>query len=319
MSSKMSGNFSRRNFLKGVGIGALGLGLGGRTLLTDVRRARAQGGAVSAIFRHSVGDKELTIIQDGVATLDPSIFGVNAPEGGVAEFLEENNLPPAFSTTINIILVRDESGLTLMDTGNGAAASANLIPTLELLGIAPGDINHIVMSHFHPDHINGLVTDGELVFPNAEVHFPTAEYEFLQNAPTGTPFDALIQTANDYLGLAEAADQLTFFESDAEVLPGVQSIATLGHTPGHHSFLLSSGDAQLMATVDVANNAHISLAHPEWFFGFDAIPEQASETRKAVFGRAADEKLQILAYHFPFPGIGFIDRDGEGFKFLPQV
>jgi glyoxylase-like metal-dependent hydrolase (beta-lactamase superfamily II) len=174
----------------------------------------------------------------------------------------------------------------------------------------------LIITHFHPDHLGGISSmDGVVAFPNAVHHIHSVELNFLKNT-SGTPLDDFINAANGRLQPIEAASQLQTFEADAELLPGVFAVHTPGHTPGHIALRLSSGDAQAMATLDVANHVVLALSRPDWYFGFDADPAAAVETRKSVFGMLADEKIQVVGYHFPFPGVGMIARDGEGFRYF---
>lgn len=239
------------------------------------------------------------------------------------ELLTTRNVPTVVNATVNIGLVRSGDRLALLDSGLGgvpfgASIANRLVPTLAALGIGADAITDVILSHFHADHIGGLVNlaDGSLVFPNAAVHIPAIELDLVNNAPSGTPLDDQFNLAKG--NLAAAGDRMATYDADAEIIAGVTSIAAPGHTPGHYAFRLSSGDAQLVATSDTANHPILALANPSWYFGFDYAPDQAVETRTSVFGMLADDQSQIFAYHFPFPGIGYIARAGEGFSYTPS-
>jgi glyoxylase-like metal-dependent hydrolase (beta-lactamase superfamily II) len=313
---------SRRTFLKGLSAGALGAGMLG-TGLALPRAARAQTGAPAegalGFYRFRIGALEATVMQDGVSQLDPALFGGGAPEGAVDEVLAEANLPAPLNVTFNLLLLRTADTIALVDTGNGIGANGRLFPTLAALGVSPEDVNHVVISHLHPDHINGVLIDDVPAFPNATHHFPQVEWDFVQTAPTGTPLDDILNLTAATFAPVEAAGQLVFYADEQEVIPGVQAIAAPGHTPGHMAYLISADGQSVMATMDAANHHVLALQHPEWGFAFDADPALATETRRAIFGRAADEQLAIFAYHFPFPGTGYIDREGEGFRFTPAM
>lgn len=302
--------FSRRNLLKGLGLGAVGLGV-------NLSSAQAQGAVPTegplGLERTSVGDVEITVIKDSALQLPPDAFGGGAPEGAVSELLGSYNLPTdSIAASANVLLLRSSDELTLIDSGNGG----NLLPSLEALGVSPADINHVVLTHWHGDHVNGVSADGTLNFPNAAYHFPQLDWDFLQ-AQAGS--DEGIQASLDKMQPADDAGQLEFYESDAELVPGLTAVATPGHTPGHHSLLLSSGEDQLMMMGDAANHPVAALVNPEWSFGFDADAAQATESRRAIYGRAADEGLRISAYHFAFPGFGYVTREGEGFRFTASL
>ena len=131
--------------------------------------------------------------------------------------------------------------------------------------------------------------------------------------------DESIQGSLTTLTPADEAGVLELYDGETELLPGLTSVPAYGHTPGHHALLLGSGDTQLMMMADTANNPLVSLLHPEWAFGFDGDAAQATETRRALYGRAADEGLKVFAYHFGFPGFGYVTREGEGFRFTATL
>lgn len=315
---------SRRELLKLFGLGSAGLALG--SSLGNLPRAYAQDAApaprASAFYTLPVGDIEITVIQEGTITIDPTFFGANVEAGAAAAALTANNLPSdVIASTINISLIRTGDRLALVDTGLGefpfpGSATNRLVPTLQVLGIAPEDITDVVLTHFHPDHIGGASSNaGALTFPNAMYHMGDVEHNFLMNT-SGTPIDDLINGAKARIQPAMDAGKFATFAAESEILPGVFAVSTPGHTPGHTSLRISSGSEQVMATVDVANHALLALAYPDWYFGFDADPATAVETRKSVFGMLADDKIRVLGYHFPFPGIGYVARDGEGFRYI---
>lgn len=313
MSSK---GVSRRDWLRLVGTGAAGIVVA-NTLGGLPAPARAQGNPAPTplgFFRLPVGDIEVTVIRDGVRQLDPAIFGLNAPEGAVAKLLADNNVPTPINNTFNVTLLKVGDKMALVDTGLGAAAGA-LLPTLAALGISTDMITDVIFSHQHGDHIGGALTDGKLTFGKAMYHYPEAEKAAVDAAPDGggiTSNRNLFKAAGD-------AGQLNIYKADTELLPGMMAVPAYGHTPGHTAFMLASGGQSLMLTIDSALNNVISMAHPEWHLQFDADKVAAVETRKRLFGQAADSDMRVLAYHFPFPGTGFIVREGEGFRFVPAM
>lgn len=299
---------SRRAWLQSIGAGAISLTLGSHL---GVRLVRAQGAATpTAFIRFTLGTAEITVIQDTAFQFPVTTFASNATEEELAEVLEANNLPVGdIRTTVNTMLVKDGDMTALLDTGTGSQT----LPTLALLGVVPEDITAVVISHFHPDHIGGMLSSGAPAFPNAMYYLGQAEWDFLQSGSAG------VGDAVRAFGVLQNAGQLEFYASDAEIVGGIQSVAAFGHTPGHHALMVTSGDAQLLNMIDTALNSVISLARPEWQPGFDSLPDVASETRRTLLQRAVDEKIQIFGYHFPFPGLGYVDTEGEGFRFIPTV
>jgi glyoxylase-like metal-dependent hydrolase (beta-lactamase superfamily II) len=316
---------SRRDLLKLLGISAAGVGLAGTVGLPALRTARAQTTlrAPSAFYKLTVGKAEITVIQDGIGQFDPTIFGVNAPEGAVAEVLKTNGLPTGPTrTTINIMLVKTGDKMVLVDTGVVGVPGfdgGSLFTTLELLGIKNDMITDVLISHFHPDHIAGVSDGKAALFPKATYHIAETEMNWLMNAPSGTPLDDFIKLANGLLTPISAANALQTYKDGAEVVPGITVMAAPGHTVGHHAVMISSEGATLTNLIDTANHATISLSHPEWYFGFDLDPAQASQTRKRILGEVAKSGAQVFGYHWAFPGIGYIDTEGEGFRFIPTV
>lgn len=304
--------FSRRTLLKGLGVGALGASVN----LYGV--AQAQGVSAPAkgplgLEHTTVGEVEITVIKDVSLQLPPDAFGGGAPAGAVTDLLGRFNLPTdTLTASANVLLLRSAGELTLVDSGNGG----NLLPSLEAVGVSPADVNRVVLTHWHGDHVNGVSADGTLNFPNASHHFPKLDWDFLQ-AQAGS--DESIQGSLDKLVPADEAGVLELYGSDAEITPNLRSVSAPGHTPGHHALLLSSGGASLLLMADTANHPLIALTHPEWSFSFDADAAQATRTRRQLYGRAADEGLQIFAYHFAFPGFGYVMRDGDGFRFTATV
>ncbi len=306
---------SRRDFLSRMGAGAAGLGLGsvlpwslGSVAAAPVRQDAP---ATFGFYRLPVGELELTIIQDVRFPNTAANMAVNADAATLNTFLTENNYPANFNLSVSISLVRSGDSLALLDTGVGGPTA--LLPTLALLGIEPEAITHVLISHFHPDHIGGTTANGAPVFPNASYHFPQTEWDFLQNPPAAAA-DRTAAAIATLQPLADA-DQLAFYSDGDELITGVQAVAAPGHSTGHHAFLLASGGQQLLNLVDAAAHPLISLGNPDWHFTFDQDPAQAVATRRALLQRAVDEQMFLFGYHFPFPGVGVVDADGDGYRF----
>jgi glyoxylase-like metal-dependent hydrolase (beta-lactamase superfamily II) len=320
---------SRRDLLKGLGIGAVGAGLGLGVHIVPVA-AQSSGAMeqVVALHRFHVGELELTVIQDGAIGFPPPFLAVNAPEEDVVALMNENSLGTELAPlSVGIVLVKSGDRLILLDNGSGRSTFTTeffgdnigrLMPTLELIDVSPETITDVVLSHYHPDHLGGTLTDNSLTFPNAQHYLPQIEWDYLRSGDIDEFFVPFVEFANSQLQpLADNDGQLAFYGDEDEVVPGIQAIETLGHSAGHHSFMLESNGQQLLLPIDVFPHQVIHLRHPEWFAGVDQIPELAVETRQQLLARTADEQIPILAFHFPFPGIGNILRDGDAYRFLP--
>ena len=311
MSDKLS--LSRRSLIKRLSAGTVGASLAHWGMVNAQTGGSQTGGSGSTSFvplaleRFQLGDMQVTVLQETTLELQPSMYG---PEGDVSQLLGEYNLPTdVVSGTANVMLLENGNERILIDTGTGE----NLVPTLEALGVSPSDVGTVIISHYHGDHISGVSMDGALTFPNAMHHISQAEWDFLQSAQDNDG----AQTALSKLQPAADAGQISYFSGGDEVVSGVQAVDAFGHTPGHTMFRISSGDETLLFIADTATNALISPLHPEWAFAFDGDPAQAEETRREVFTQAANEGTRIAAYHFAFPGLGYITQEGEAFRFTP--
>ncbi len=287
----------------------------------------AQGSAsrqAPGFYRYKVGDIEVTAINDGFAQRPLEGFVRNAELSQVQQamqeaFLPSNALPIAFTT-----LVLNQGGrLTLIDTGNGdmgAPTSGRWMANFRAAGFDPAQVNTVVISHFHGDHINGVrLKDGTAVFPNAEVMVPAAEWAFwmddakMNQAPEG--MKGAFQGVRRVFG--PIASNVKRYEMDKEVVPGLTAVAAPGHTPGHTAYMLSSGNGKLMIMSDTTNHPALFVRNPDWSAVFDMDADQARATRRRMLDMAASERAQVAFYHAPFPATGHIAKEGNGFRFVP--
>ena len=310
----MKTNLSRRNLLKLIGTGALSAGI--MTVGNGLIVAQDDSiGSFNAIYNFTLGDWDMMVIKDLGFALDAMIFGANQSEEDVMAFfngvgvLNENN---TVGMIVDILVARNADNVVVFDTGQGVANGGALVRSLESVGISPDDVTMVVGSHWHPDHVNGMSNDGVLTFPNATVMFPQAEFDFMESLPDVTA-DAMakLQPALD-------AEQVQFY-SDGDAIGDITAMAAPGHTPGHMAFMIESGGEQLIHMVDSVLNVYAHTANPGWHAQFDADGEAASATRTALMSMAADEGIRVFGYHFPFPGIGNIVRDGDAFRFYPAA
>jgi len=213
--------------------------------------------------------------------------------------------------------------VTLIDTGNGdsgAPTSGTWMKNFKAAGFDPAQVDTVVFSHFHGDHINGFrLKDGTTVFPKAEVMVPAAEWDFwmddarMAQAPDG--MKGAFQGARRVF--APIAKEVKRYDSGKEILPGLTAVAAPGHTPGHTAYMLSSGNGKLMIMSDLTNHPALFVRNPDWSAVFDMDADQARATRRRMLDMAASERAQVAFYHAPFPATGFIARDGNGFAFVP--
>jgi glyoxylase-like metal-dependent hydrolase (beta-lactamase superfamily II) len=283
-------------------------------------------------YRYKVGSYEVTVVTDGlrVAPLADN-FVKNAKKDEVntalqGMYLEKDKVTAPF----NPVVVNTGSKLIALDTGLGAAqyqeskgALGQYHTNLAAAGIDAKAVDVVIISHFHPDHINGLVgTDNKPTFVNAEVMVPAAEWKFwmddgnMSRAPANSPLETNFKNIRRVFGAL--GNKATQYEPGKELAPGITSVATYGHTPGHTSHVIASGNAQVMVQADVTAAIGLLFArNPGWHAVFDMDGAQAEQTRRKLYDMAATEKLLIQGYHYPFPAAGYIEKDGAGYRLVP--
>lgn len=333
-------DLSRRTILAGTagaaaGVlsGALPAGLLGSAMTASSAAAQthavppaAAPQQVPSAYRYKVGDVVVTAISDGMRTFPmPEGFVRNAPKAAVNGALVEAFLPPdQISIPFTVLLLDIGDRRVLVDTGNGPAKGpvGLLQGTLGSLGVDPASIDQVVISHFHGDHINGLVTaDGTPAFPKAQVMVPEAEWAFwmddgeMSRAPEG--LKAGFQNARRVFKPFEG--KVERYAWDKELAPGLTSVATPGHTPGHTSFQLASGTDALFIQSDVTNIPALFVRHPDWHATFDMDADKAAAARRKVYDRLSADRMKVAGYHFPFPGAAYLAKDGDGFRYVPVL
>ena len=265
----------------------------------------------------SIGDAKVTSILDATFMLPTSAIGTNVSPDSVMALLEARGLPTdSVPASVNVLMVEVGDRRILIDTGTGGpgtmAEGGLLMPTLMALGVEPGDVDTVVLSHWHGDHVGGAARDGKPAFPNATYHMSAREKAFLDNAPAD---NERVQQAKQ--GLAPIMGGIQTYGDGDQVAPGIVAMAAPGHTEGHFVFLLEMNGERLMLGSDTANHPVAFFERPEWLFGFDMLPEETVATRRKVLGRAADDKIPYWSTHLPFPGVGAVSHDGAGFRFVP--
>jgi glyoxylase-like metal-dependent hydrolase (beta-lactamase superfamily II) len=295
----------------------------GAALAAPALRRRALAQATEA-HRFALGDIEVLVVSDGHLTLPAGNLAPTAPAEELAALLTEihGSVPETLTPATNVTLLRSGSDLVLVDNGSGnkfQPTAGKLLENLAANDIAPESVTKVVFSHAHPDHIWGtLGDDGALAFPNAAYFVGQAEWDFWTNPdlPGQMPEEYRPFATGAQRDLAAVEERVMLVKDGDAIAPGVSVIDTPGHTPGHIALLVEGGDG-LIVGADVASNEHVSLPHPDWAFGFDADPEQGIATRKALLDRAATDGTAYLGFHFTYPGVGRIERDGAGYRFVP--
>jgi glyoxylase-like metal-dependent hydrolase (beta-lactamase superfamily II) len=300
--------------------------LGGPALAQQPASAQTPAPSQQApgFYRYKVGDIEVTAIHDGFAPRPLDGLVRNADLGDVKKamvdaFLPTDVLPITFTT----LALKTGGRLVLVDTGNGdsgAPTTGRWMANFKAAGFDPAQVNTIIISHFHPDHINGLrLKDGTAVFPNAEVMVAAPEWAFwMDDGKMAQAPDALkgnFQNVRRVFG--PMAKDVKQYEAGKELAPGVTAVAAPGHTPGHTAYSVSSGNGKLLVASDITNHPALFARNPDWQAVFDMDGNQARETRRKMLDMAAAERTQVSFYHAPFPATGHIAKAGSGFEFVP--
>jgi glyoxylase-like metal-dependent hydrolase (beta-lactamase superfamily II) len=317
----MTYDVSRRSLL------ALGAGLGASALLGGSALARAPKLGTQTPYWHRfiLGDAEVTVVSDGQLPLGPpkGTF-VGVPDEDVRKMLSDNFLSPD-----NVVLeqnspiVNTGDKLILFDTGMGTAK--NFGPTtgrqqksMAEAGIKPEDIDAVVFSHAHIDHIGGVVdASNKVLFPNAQYYIAQNDFDFwTDEGKMGSPLKDFVVHARK--NLLPIRDRLVFFKDGQEFVPGVQAMAAPGHTVGHHIFMVTSNGKSFAFLGDLTHHAVLLLEKPRMQFSYDTDPQQAAETRVRLLTTLAANKTPVMSYHYAWPGYGHIAKTGDGFRYYPE-
>ena len=249
----------------------------------------------------NIGKLQLTALHDAqfIFPNDGKTFGVDSTPAAVGAVLRTAGAPTdRITLSVNSLLVRTGRRVLLIDTGIGAKP---LIASLGEASVSPKAVTDVLITHSHGDHTGGLVDEnGHLAFPKATIRMSSAEWAWMQQKGPAEVVKAISKHVHT-------------FEPGAQIAPGVTSVALGGHTPGHVGYEIVSGDSRLLDIGDLAHSSIVSLEKPEWTVQFDNDSALAKTTRRATLTRLAKDQELVYAPHFPFPGVGHIVADGDGF------
>lgn len=289
-------------------------------MATVARPAWAQ---APTIHKVTVGAIEITVISDGTLDLPPAfVLPGRDPADAGKLFEAEGKKFEGFRSEVNVAIIRTGNDLILIDTGAGP----DFMPTLgkfferfEAAGIKQDAITKVLFTHAHADHLWGVVDPlgGDTLFEKAEHLMTATEFGYWMQADIET------KVAESFRGMAAGtnrrlkalAPRIKQIATGSEIAPGIQIIDTAGHTPGHASVLVKSGSEQLLIGGDVLTQAIVSFAEPGWRWGPDMDPDKAGAARKRTLDMLATEKIRLLGYHLPWPGVGHVERKGTAFRF----
>jgi glyoxylase-like metal-dependent hydrolase (beta-lactamase superfamily II) len=275
------------------------------------------------IYRHKLGNFEVTVISDGNLPFDADLFAGDKDQG--QKLLDKAYFPRKSTTSVNTWLVNTGKHLVLVDTG----ASTHFGPTLGKLpkhladaGVSPDQIDAIIITHMHPDHVPGLISaDKKILFKNAVVHVGDEERAFWTSEQVYNSVPADVKGFFDIARMSikpyADAGKLQTYKDGADVISGLTTLSAPGHTPGHSMVRVSSNGSELLLWGDIVHNAVLQFPEPERSIVYDADPAMAIASRKRVFDMVATDGLLFAGAHLPFPGLGRATKAQTGYSYVP--
>lgn len=282
-------------------------------------------------YRYKVGSFEITVVTDGTNRFkfeDDHVTNKKREEvnAALAAAYYENDM---MATPYNPVVVNTGAKLVVIDTGTSEAnferskgAAGQFQRNLAAAGIDRNAVDTVIISHYHGDHINGLLKpDKSLAFPNAEILVPAAEHKFfmddgeMSRAPKGrmeTVFKGVRAVMTD-----EVLKRVRPYEPDKEIVAGITSVATNGHSWGHNSHVVASGSSKVFVQGDVTHVPYLFARHPDWHVFYDQDPAMAEATRRRIYDMLVAEKMPVQGFHYPFPSLAHVEKDGPGYREIP--
>lgn len=282
-------------------------------------------------YRYKLGSFEITVVTDGKSRVPiTDAFVTNASKDEVKAALAALFMDTEiFYGPYNPIVVNTGANLAVIDTGNGEAAyqstkglNGQLLINLAAAGIDAAAIDSVVISHFHGDHINGLLkADNTLAFPNAKIYVPAPEYRYWMSddemkRAASPRIDLLFKNVRRVMS-GEVLKRLSQYEWGAEIIPGITAVATPGQSPGHTSHIVASGNSKVFVHADVTHAPYLFVRNPGWHPFYDHDPVKSEETRRKVLDMLASSRMLVQGYHFPFPGVAHIEKTTTGYREIP--
>ncbi len=278
-------------------------------------------------YRFRVGDISAIVLSDGLIGGPPRVYASDAPEAELQEVLRHAFLPAdRLTLNLNTLLIETNGRRILLEAGAGQTMGpqgGRVFANLAAIGLRPEDIDVVVVSHAHPDHVGNLRTaDGAKAFPRAAIFAPRADWDFfvlndpdLSYMPVPEEFRRNFAAAIKR-SVEPVTNEIELYEAGTEIVPGLTTLPAFGHTPGMASFLVQSGNDQLLLTADLAYHPIVNVDRP-WLPGPDRDKDTALASRRRIFDMAAADRLLVLGFHYPFPGLGRMLRTDAGYAWVP--
>jgi glyoxylase-like metal-dependent hydrolase (beta-lactamase superfamily II) len=278
-------------------------------------------------YRFKVGSFEATVVSDGPLHMGPPAAGVfsDVSKEQMVKELNDNFLPSdQVLMDQNALVINTGERVILFDTGVGTAKafgpdSGRLITSLKAAGLDPKDVDAIVLTHAHPDHCWGLMADdGSRNFPNAQIYMAQADLDFWTDEGKLTHPQLKDFIAGTRKHLLPNRDRIVFVRDGQEFLPGIQAMAAPGHTVGHTVYVITSQGKTLCNAGDIAHHHTIMVENPRREFSYDTDGKQGVASRLRVFDMLTSQRVAAVTYHFPWPGLGHIGKQGDGYRYFPE-
>jgi glyoxylase-like metal-dependent hydrolase (beta-lactamase superfamily II) len=313
---------SRRQLLAGVPVAAASL-MGAMPTAPATAKAPMLGTQAPPYYRFRVGSIEATVVSDGPLSIGEPARTFRGQSPDELSKMMSNHFLPTDNVVLdqNALVINTGDRLALFETGMSSVKRDNrmgrLAANLRLAGIDPSDIDAVIPTHAHIDHIGGIMAeDGSRNFPNAQIYLTQADLEFwTDDKRMGTPAEGSSLAAKK--NLLPNRDRIVFVTHGQDVIAGVQAMHTPGHTVGHTSFVIKSGGQSLFIVGDLLHHV-ILVEKPRMEVAFDTDPKQGIETRIKALDMLAGERMPALVYHLAWPGLGHFVKQGEGFRFVPS-
>jgi glyoxylase-like metal-dependent hydrolase (beta-lactamase superfamily II) len=289
------------------------------------------GRQVPGFYRYKVGSIEVTVVTDGINRMPiPDGFVLNAKKDEInaalsAAFMEKD----VFVGPYNPIVVNTGARLAVIDTGTGEAAyktskgaNGQFMTNLAASGIDVNTIDAVIISHYHGDHMNGLLKiDNSLAFPNAEILVPAQEHKYwmddgeMSRAPTPR-IEGLFKNVRRVMR-SEVLKRLRTYDWDQEVIPGVTAVGTPGHSPGHTNHIIASGASKVYVQGDLTHVPFLFVRNPGWHPFYDHDPVKAEAMRRKIYDMLVAEKMPVQGFHYPFPALAHVEKTATGYREVP--
>ena len=290
--------------------------------------APQQKGQAPGWYRLQLGEFEVTALNDGALRVDPKLLQNITPKE-LAAALDRTYQTAPMVTSVNAFLINTGSKLVLVDTGAGALSGptvGQLVSNLKAAGYQPDQVDDILITHMHGDHLGGIALDGKMSFPNATIHVDKRESdhwlskENLEKAPAA--MKAFYQGPQTVAAPYVAAGKWQPYETEAEIVPGIKPVSygpIPGHTPGHEGYLVESGGEKLLVWGDIVHFAAAQFAKPTITIAYDSDPKHALQTREKLFAQLAKDRTLVAAAHISFPGLGHVRKEGTAYAWVPVI